>query len=90
MMHLFILTSLWYVIFRAGQQAKFKHSPLGKAFQEQARTIKERGDKQIEAIENQEGKQLSPLRDVDFMLIKKDKLLFFLKKKILDKKLISL
>ena len=32
------------------EQAKFTYSPLGKAFEKQAKTIKDRGEKQIEAI----------------------------------------
>ena len=34
------------------QQAKFTYSPLGKAFQEQTKTIKEQGEKQIKAIQD--------------------------------------
>ena len=32
------------------EQAKFTYSPLGKAFEKQAKTIKDQGEKQIEAI----------------------------------------
>ena len=35
------------------KQAKFAHSPLGKAFEKPARTIEEQGRKQIDAITNQ-------------------------------------
>ena len=34
------------------QQAKFSYSPLGKAFKEQIKTIKEQGEKQIKAIQD--------------------------------------
>ena len=33
------------------EQAKFTYSPLGKAFGKQTKTIKDQGEKQIEAIE---------------------------------------
>ena len=34
------------------QQAKFTYSPLGKVFAKQAKTIKDQGQKQIEAIQD--------------------------------------
>ena len=34
------------------EQAKFTHSPLGKAFGKQTRTIKDQGEKQIKAIQD--------------------------------------
>ena len=34
------------------EQAKFTYSPLGKAFEKQTKTIKDQGEKQIEAIQN--------------------------------------
>ena len=34
------------------EQAKFTYSPLGKAFQKQTKTVKDQGEKQIEAIQN--------------------------------------
>ena len=33
-------------------QAKFTYSPLGKAFEEQIKTIKDQGEKQVEAFES--------------------------------------
>ena len=36
------------------EQAKFTYSPLGKAFEKQIKTIEDRGEKQIKAIQNQE------------------------------------
>ena len=32
------------------EQAKFKYSPLGKAFEKQVKTIEDQGKKQIEAL----------------------------------------
>ena len=34
------------------QQAKFAYSPLGKAFEKQTKTIEDRGEKQIKAIQD--------------------------------------
>ena len=36
---------------RITEQAKFTHSPLGKAFEKQIKTIKEQGEKQVRALE---------------------------------------
>ena len=38
---------------RVVEQAKFAYSPLGKAFEEQTQPIEEQGEKQIDAITNQ-------------------------------------
>ena len=38
------------------QHAKFTYSALRKAFETKTKTIKDQGDKQIEAVENQVGK----------------------------------
>ena len=35
------------------EQAKFTYYPLGKAFKKQIKTIEDRGEKQIKAIQNQ-------------------------------------
>ena len=35
------------------EQAKFTYSPLGKAFENQIKTIEDKGEKQIKAIQNQ-------------------------------------
>ena len=43
---------------RVKEQAKFSHSPLGKAFEKQTKTIEDQGKKQIKAIEDHE-KQLA-------------------------------
>ena len=34
------------------EQAKFTYSPLGKAFQKQIKTIEDKGQKQIDALES--------------------------------------
>ena len=34
------------------EQAKFTYSPLGKAFEQQIKTIKDQGEKQVEALNN--------------------------------------
>ena len=34
------------------EQAKFTYFPLGKAFEKQIKTIKDQGEKQIDALEN--------------------------------------
>ena len=36
---------------RVKEQAKFIYSPSGKAFEKQTKTIEDRGDKKIKAIE---------------------------------------
>ena len=36
------------------EQTKFTYSPLGKAFQEQIKTIKEQGKKQVKAFQDKE------------------------------------
>ena len=43
---------------RVKEQATFSHSPLGKAFEKQTKTIEDQGKKQIKAIEDH-GKQLA-------------------------------
>ena len=52
---------------RVIEQAKFAHSPLGKAFEKQTKTIADYGKKQIKATEDH-GKQLAESNE----LIKKD------------------
>ena len=44
------------------EQAKFTYSPLGKAFEKQAKLIKYEGEKQIEAIQDNK-KQLANIND---------------------------
>ena len=40
------------------EQAKFCYSPLGKAFEKQAKTIKDQGEKQIDALADLEPKEI--------------------------------
>ena len=44
------------------EQAKLTYSPLGKAFEKQTKTIKDQGEKQIEAIQDNK-KQLTNIND---------------------------
>ena len=44
------------------EQAKFTYSPLGKAFEKQAKTIEDQGEKQIKAIQG--NKQLANIQEV--------------------------
>ena len=56
------------------EQTKFTYSPLGKSFQEQIKTIKEQGEKQVKAIQDKEFnksiKELEYGSDDDPMLLK--------------------
>ena len=56
------------------EQTKFTYSPLGKSFQEQIKTIKEQGEKQVKAIQDKEFnksiKELGYGSDDDPMLLK--------------------
>ena len=46
------------------EQARFTYSPLGKAFETQINTIKDQGEKQIEALESLKQKeQTKPIED---------------------------
>ena len=45
------------------EQAKFTYSPLGKAFEKQTKTIKDQGEKQIKAIQDN-NKQLAKIQGV--------------------------
>ena len=46
------------------QQAKFTYSPLGNAFEKQLKTIEDRGQKQVKALENLKPKeQTKPIED---------------------------
>ena len=42
------------------EQAKFTYSPLGKAFEKQTKTIKDQGEKQVNALETLKLKELKP------------------------------
>ena len=43
------------------EQAKFTYSPLGKAFEKQAKTIEDRGKKQVEALKASTGEELESI-----------------------------
>ena len=45
------------------EQAKFTYSPLGKAFEKQAKTIEDQGKKQIEALEILKPKETKPIEE---------------------------
>ena len=45
------------------EQAKFSYSPLGKAFEKQTKTIEDKGEKQIKAIQDNT-KQLANIQEV--------------------------
>ena len=47
------------------QQAKFNYSPLGKAIEKQRKTIEDRGEKQVVALESlkESDKKLTPIKD---------------------------
>ena len=46
------------------EQAKFTYSPLGKAFEKQAKTIEDQGKKQVDALESLKPKeQTKPIED---------------------------
>ena len=46
------------------EQAKFTHSPLGKAFEKQIKTIEDQGKKQVDALEKLKPKeQTKPTED---------------------------
>ena len=38
------------------EQAKFTYSPLGKAFEKQIKTIKDQGEKQVDALKSDDNK----------------------------------
>ena len=42
------------------EQAKFTYSPLGKAFEKQTKTIKDQGEKQIDALADLKPKEIKP------------------------------
>ena len=58
------------------EQAKFTYSPLGKAFEKQTKTIEDKGEKQIKAIQNNR-KQLISVDDYkNNLLISKEREIF--------------
>ena len=66
------------------QQAKFTYSPLGKAFEKQAKTIEDQGKKQVKAIQD---KQIVNINKNDYknkLLLSKEREIF---KNIYNKRL---
>ena len=47
------------------EQAKFNYSPLGKAFEKQAKTIEDQGEKQIKAIQDKSIEKIKKYSDHD-------------------------
>ena len=47
------------------EQAKFTYSPLGKAFEKQAKTIEDQGEKQIKAIQDKSKEKIKKYSDYD-------------------------
>ena len=48
------------------EQAKFTYSPLGKAFDKQTKTIKDQGEKQIKAIQDNKEQLVNINNDDDY------------------------
>ena len=46
------------------EQAKFTYSPLGKAFEKQLKTIKDQGQKQVDALNTLKSNNQSTIEDV--------------------------
>ena len=69
------------------EQAKLTYSPLGKAFEKQTKTIKDQGEKQIEAIQDNK-KQLANINDnyKNKLLLSKERDIF---KNIFNERLIN-
>ena len=66
------------------EQAKFTYSPLGKAFEKQTKTIKDQGEKQIEAIQDNK-KQLANTQELTIKNIIPEDILSGKDKKEMDK-----
>ena len=69
------------------QKAKFTYSPLGKAFEKQIKTIKDQGEKQTKAIQDNQLVNININKDVDYkdkLLLSKEREIF---KDIYNKKL---
>ena len=58
------------------QQAKFAYSPLGKAFEKQIKTIKDRGEKQVKAIQNKQIVNVNKDSYKDKLLLSKEREIF--------------
>ena len=55
------------------EQAKFTYSPLGKAFEKQTKTIEDKGEKQIKAIQDNRRHLISDDDSKSKLLISKEK-----------------
>ena len=66
------------------EQAKFTYSPLGKAFEKQTKAIKDQGEKQIKAIQDNK-KQLTNTQEVTIKNIIPENILNDEAKKAIDK-----
>ena len=66
------------------EQAKFTYSPLGKAFEKETKTIKDQGEKQIEAIQDNK-KQLTNTQELTIKNIIPENILNDEVKKEMDK-----
>ena len=58
------------------EQAKFTYSPLGEAFQKQTKTIKDQGEKQIKAIQDNKQQLISDDDYKDKLLLSKEREIF--------------
>ena len=58
------------------EQAKFTYSPLGKAFEKQTKTIKDQGEKQIKAIQDNKRPLISDDDYKDKLLLSKEREIF--------------
>ena len=66
------------------EQTKFEYSPLGKAFEKQTKTIEDRGEKQIKAIQDNKQQLIIDNDYKDKLLISKEREIF---KDIYNKKI---
>ena len=69
------------------QQAKVSYSPLGKAFEEQTKTIKHQGEKQIKPIQDNKEQLININNDDDYknkLLLSREREIF---KNIYNKRL---
>ena len=58
------------------EQAKFTYSPLGKAFEKQTKTIEDKGEKQIKAIQDNRKQLISDDNYKNKLLIPKEREIF--------------
>ena len=56
---------------RVIEQAKFAHSPLGKAFEKETKAIEEHGKRQVEAIEDLDPEKNQKLKSIEGLFPKK-------------------